>query len=234
MSITKIKSITNALLAVVSGILTSMIEGFINSSYFIETKKGNERVFEQVNEYSFVIQIIITILIFVFIWILLSLVIPYFISIIKRKLNYRTKRIYSDKYIIKVYNDVKNNWIVLMDKYSKLDHEDNSVIILTSDIFNCVNDLYLVFCSKNSKIQKMTVKSVFRNKPELYNIHRKISPYEYNSLVSSMHIVCENLNNNFLLNKSDDIKNLFDKDYINIVERLNSLSNIYLELKAMD
>ncbi len=234
MSITKIKSITNALLAVVSSILTSMIEGFINSSYFIETKRGNERVFEQVNEYSFVVQIIITILIFVFIWILLSLVIPYFINIIKRRLNYRTKRIYSDKYIIKVYNDVKKNWIELMDKYGQLDLENNSVNILTSDIFNCVNDLYLVFCNKNSEIQKRTVKSVFRYKPGLYNMHRRISPYEYNSIVSNMHIVCENLNNNFSLDQSDDFKDLFDKDYINIKERLNSLSNIYLELKTTD
>lgn len=214
------KLIANSLFAIVSGILTNTIYNELCTSYFKQNITEDGIIFIEVNKLSLFEQVSIIILMFSFIWLVLAVLFPEIYLILKRKIQFRQHRLYTNKEIVNVYNRVKKDVLNSIDKYNLLQSncfEDNyDSLMIASDIFSCINDLYIVFNGK-SKIQKNTIHSVFRNGTTVNDINKKISIYEYEATLKNISILLNHISDNTQL----------QGDYEKITKRLDELKNIY-------
>lgn len=213
------KLIANSLFAIASGVLTNTIYDELCTSYFEQNIIDDRIIFIELNKLSLFSQVFIIILMFLSIWFVLAVLLPEIYLIVKRKIQFRQHRLYTNKEIINVYNQVKENTLNLMNKYNLLQSNSNGnsydSLMIASDIFNCVNELYIVFNGK-SKIQKNTIHSVFRNGVTVNDINKKISIYEYIATLDNIRFLLDAICNN----------PQSETDYNEIINKLEELKTI--------
>ena len=193
----------NLLMGIVSGLLTSSISKYI-----------------QQDTQSIIWRVLLTLGIFVLIWVLLSFVFPELLTILKRIIRFRFRRVYSSKEIVNTFYSTKNKMFEIIERYNKMTSYSNRIsmnsVVFYSDLLVCTNDLHRVFCGKQ-KIQKATVQSVFRDYTVVKDIKTKISYYEYEALIRSINELVDQLHYN------DNGKII---DYNHLKAMINELKNV--------
>ena len=208
----------NAIGALTSGVLTSLIyDGITKSSYLVKREGINYIIYSiGTNPWS---TIVFVLLMFCLIWASITIALPQ-ILVLKKRISYARIPRFKQKELLKIIENSKVTTIRLMKVFSE-DTKDNDLQILYfRDITRTVLVLHRSFCPR-SKIMKKRVEQFFRTKEHstIYSIDRKGSGYEFIIVIKMLRQLIEQVKNTQINNL------LFDKDYKQVTCLLNELDN---------
>lgn len=218
----KENKILDATIAVVSGILTELLYSEISISYYEKRIINKVETFVEISQTPFFIKLLIIISLFLAIWILLSIILPRIIYKIQ-SMRHKRKPTYNNREVISIFNDTKrevqNIAFVFNNGFSKISFG----LLYSDDIAICINKLHAIFCS-NSRIQKKTIETVFRNSASISSKGNLISKYELVSLIC----VLEKLFNECMQenNCEPNHRSLFREDVSELQKKIEELKQI--------
>lgn len=216
-------NIQNALFAVASSILTSILcDEFTDGNYVIQQTAEQIKII-QIREHNFVMQIFFIIGIYLIIWCLITLLVPRIFHFLSR-FRYPKIKNYSKKMVVSHYKETKHSILKLHGVICNEGKEnDISYITLYTEELSCIiNKMYATFCSPKEYNRKV-IKSSFRKGVSINDIGLFISPYEYYALIEEI----KKLLDICLSNNTDPISQL---DYEKLQARINKLENIIVEI----
>lgn len=216
--------IASALTAVASGMLTDLIYDIIAAEYFEGQIIDGTIQIIKISQYNTFEKICLIIILFSFSWVLLSYCIPlisYFINLFR---HYNIPKIDSEK-LLNTYKECKEKIIELQERTQNAINTNNSYIIIFSDISLLIIRLHKLFCSGKEQ-NKNIIKASFRSNSTVNDIDIRISLYEYIAIIDVSQNILQLSYKKMPLN----IRELLDKDYINICYCINDLKQIPEEL----
>lgn len=172
-----IRTISSALLALASSVLTDLVYGEIsNAGYEMQFVDGKV-ILEQVNELGFGIRVLAIGIVFFATWLLLFTVRWCFPQLVKR-IVYRNKHNYTKD---RVYSNFVLAESILLETGRMIKAEPNTTIFYAKEIGKVVTSLYNTFCPPKKRLSRV-IKATFRT-GVAGDFDQRISPYEYFALI---------------------------------------------------